>query len=205
MGIVQSQIGFFLKSTTSCLVYLPSPVTKGNLIVVGVVIPRNSRFQGVGDGSNDYQSAIDYLSPIPGNFLRYTIYHTKAGASGPLAVTVDVDFTRSGTVLVYEVSGYALLDQIGSSTVNSAQNISITTNGSTGHAREYIFGIVAGELTADWTTDMTGVQPGVGSTGIIAGGKEVTIQGVQTLNGQSSVTQEHIDGVLATFYAAGPA
>src|SRR6266436_6315496 len=128
-AVVQSKSGF--TNSSPFAVAFDSPVTKGNLIIALVhgapfaIAPTDS-------GGNSYATALTAFGPAFG------IFYATAGATGPLTVTNPAN----GEVVhmhIYEVAGYAALDQTGSvSGSPGGTAASVSTSGATTTAHELV-------------------------------------------------------------------
>src|SRR5260221_14733393 len=97
-GIVQQNSG--TTTGTSIAVAFNNPVSKGNLIIVGIFTPATNP-NAIGDGTNVYNIASD---GNPGAGFLFNVYYAKASANGTPTITVNFASSTVVHLHIFEVS-----------------------------------------------------------------------------------------------------
>jgi putative Ig domain-containing protein len=201
-GIVQQNSG--TTTGTSIAVAFNNPVSKGNLIIVGIFTP-SANPNAIGDGTNIYNISSDG-NPGPG--FNFNVYYAKASANGTPTITVNFASSTVVHLHIFEVSGgYDTAEQFGANyNGTNSLNGTVSTSGSTTHATSFVFAMFADNFGSGvtWTpgSGYTAGQTTANNNVVFSEGGEINGAGVQTATASQNFSSV-IGSVIATFYASG--
>jgi hypothetical protein len=199
-GIVQQNSG--TTTGTSIAVAFNNPVSKNNLIIVGIFTPSTNP-SSIGDsGSNVYNIASD--GPGTGGF-EFNVYYAVASANGTPTITVNFPSSTEAHLHIFEVSGgYNTAEQFGVNYQSTnTENGTVSTSGSTVHAKSFVFAMFADNFGSGVTwapgSGFTAGQTTDNGNVVFSEGGEITGAGVQTATASQNFSSV-IGSVIATFY-----
>lgn len=127
-------------SNTSLAQAFPSANTAGNLLVVAVSTYAGETINTPTDSlNNTYTQAVTVSQS--GNAVA-AIYYAPNCKGGPDTVTAHISAGDNMHLHIYEIAGIATsspLDAAGTSTLNSASSLTVSTTSATTNANDYVF------------------------------------------------------------------